>query len=641
MKRKLTYVVLLFLLLPLHVSVASTLTLDKQRKEFLAAEKLIKQGKTNLFFKKSEGLIDYPLYPYLQYHWLKRNLNQTTRIKAFLKQYAETRYAGLLNYKFQIYLAKHKRWSEFINQYSPTNNTKIQCYYYRAKYNTGAKKEALAGASKLWTVGKSQPSECDAVFKVFKDSSLFTPEVMWQRFNAALLNKKVKLAKYIQRSMSKKDQQIAERWLKIHASPLLITNHKFLNVKQPQSGLIFAHGVDRLARTDYVRAIEIWDARKLDFKINTARKDRLEQRLAMSLAFRRDKMAYSRLSQLNNPDESAREWRVRAALTEQNWTHVEQSISALDEETKENEKWKYWLARALEKTDKVKVSEFIFTKLSKDRSFYGYLSADKLNKSYQLSDHPVQVTDEMLAKFMQKTDFRVVAELIKVNKGLEAKRQWWYSVRKLDKNEILIAAKYAQKLKWKQVAIFTIAKAKYWDDVSIRFPIVYEKQVQKNADRQDLNPAIIFGLIRRESAFNQNAKSPVGARGLMQIMPKTGQQIARELKEKWRNTNALFNPTTNVKYGSYYYKQLLNQFNGHYALAAAAYNAGPHRVNRWLPKTEAVAADIWIETIPFKETRAYVSAVLTYALIYQKQLKKNILTMKDFMRDVLPKFKKT
>ena len=632
---------MLFLLLPLHVSVASTLTLDKQRKEFLAAEKLIKQGKTNLFFKKSEGLIDYPLYPYLQYHWLKRNLNQTTRIKAFLKQYAETRYAGLLNYKFQIYLAKHKRWSEFINQYSPTNNTKIQCYYYRAKYNTGAKKEALAGASKLWTVGKSQPSECDAVFKVFKDSSLFTPEVMWQRFNAALLNKKVKLAKYIQRSMSKKDQQIAERWLKVHASPLLITNHKFLNVKQPQSGLIFAHGVDRLARTDYVRAIEIWDARKLDFKINTARKDRLEQRLAMSLAFRRDKMAYSRLSQLNNPDESAREWRVRAALTEQNWTHVEQSISALDEETKENEKWKYWLARALEKTDKVKVSEFIFTKLSKDRSFYGYLSADKLNKSYQLSDHPVQVTDEMLAKFMQKTDFRVVAELIKVNKGLEAKRQWWYSVRKLDKNEILIAAKYAQKLKWKQVAIFTIAKAKYWDDVSIRFPIVYEKQVQKNADRQDLNPAIIFGLIRRESAFNQNAKSPVGARGLMQIMPKTGQQIARELKEKWRNTNALFNPTTNVKYGSYYYKQLLNQFNGHYALAAAAYNAGPHRVNRWLPKTEAVAADIWIETIPFKETRAYVSAVLTYALIYQKQLKKNILTMKDFMRDVLPKFKKT
>lgn len=637
MKRKLIYVFLLLIILPLHVVLASSLTLDEQRKGFLVAEKLAKKGKASLFFKKSEALIDYPLYPYLQYQWLKKNLHQTTRIKAFLSDYAETRYAGLLNYKWQIYLAKHKKWTEFINQYSPTNNTKLQCYYYRAKYNTGAKEEALIGARKLWVVGKSQPNECDAVFKVFKDSSLFTSEVMWQRFEAALNNKKIKLARYIQRSMSKKDQQIAQRWLKVHASPLLIAKPKLLIIKQPQSGLIFAHGIDRLARTDHIKAIEIWDARKHDFKINTARVDRLEQRLAMSLVYRRDKAAYSRLSQLKNPDESAQEWRVRAALREQNWTHVEQSINALNKETKEKDKWRYWLARALEQTDKAKASEFIFSKLSEDRSFYGYLSADKLKKSYQLSDHPVPVTDEMLTKFMQTTDFRVLAELMEVNKGLEAKRQWWYAVRKLDKNEILIAAKYAQKLNWKQVAIFTIAKAKYWDDVSLRFPLAYQKQVQKNADRQQLNPAIIFGLIRRESAFNQNARSPVGARGLMQIMPKTGQQIARELKEKWRNTSALYNPSTNVKYGAYYYKQLLKQFNGHYALAAAAYNAGPHRVKRWLPKNRALAADIWVETIPFKETRAYVSAVLTYALIYQKQLKKNILTMKDFMRDVLPK----
>ena len=621
----------------MHVALASELTLDEQRKEFLRAERLVKKGKTRLFFKKSEGLKNYPLYPYLQYQWLKKNLNQTDRIKDFLNQYAETRYAGLLNYKWQIYLAKHKKWTEFINQYSHTNNTKIQCYYYLAKYKTGAKKEALTGARKLWVVGKSQPSECDAVFKVFIESSFFTPVVIWQRFDAALANKKVKLAKYIKRLMSKKDQQIAQRWLKVHSNPLLITNRKFLNNNQQQSGLIFAHGVDRMARTDAIKAIEIWDDHNHDFIINSARKQRLEQRLAMSLALSRDKMAYSRLSQLNNPDETAQEWRIRAALRDQNWTHVKQSIDALDKETKEKDKWKYWLARALEKTDKARVSEFIYSKLSKDRSFYGYLAADKLKKSYQLVNHPLQVTDEMIIKFMQKTDFRVVAELIEVNKEMEAKRQWWFAVRKLVKNEILIAAKYAQKLGWDQVAIFTVAKAKHWDDVSLRFPIVYEKQVQKNADRQDLNPAIIFGLIRRESAFNQNARSPVGARGLMQIMPKTGQQIARELKERWRNTGSLMNPSTNVKYGSYYYKQLLNQFDGHYALAAAAYNAGPHRVNRWLPKTEPLAADIWIETIPFKETRAYVSAVLTYALIYQKQLKKNILTMKDFMQDVLPK----
>ena len=634
MKSKL--IILLIFVLPMSVAFASRLSLDEQRQEFILAEKLIQKGKNSLFLGKAEKLTDYPLYPYLQYHWLKKNLNQTSKIKAFLTEYADTRYAGLLNYKWQVFLAKHQKWQEFLDQYRNTNNTKLQCYYYRAKYNTGSKKEALIGAKKLWVVGKSQPSECDPVFNELKQSSYYTGELLWQRFDAALKNGKVQLAGYIKRSMSEKDQHIALIWLKVHSTPLLINDQKLLKKSQPQSGLIFAHGVDRLARTDPVKALSIWDARKNDFKINSSRFQHLEQRLAMALAFRRDKMAYSRLSQLNKPDESAQEWRVRAALSEQDWLHVKESISGLDKQVKSKDKWKYWLARALENTGKPEAADFIFTKLSKDRSFYGYLAADKLKKNYQLSDHPVQVTTEMLDKFKQTTDFRVVAELIKVDKRMEAKRQWWYAVTKLDKKDILIAAKYAQQLDWTQTAIFTIAKAKYWDDVSLRFPLAYQDQVQKNADKQQLNPAVIFGLIRRESAFNQDAQSPVGARGLMQIMPKTGRQIARELKEKWRNKNNLFNPSTNVKYGAYYYKQLLNQFNGHYALAAAAYNAGPHRVKRWLPVENALAADIWVETIPFKETRAYVSAVLTYALIYQKQLKKNILTMKDFMRDVLP-----
>ncbi|RLA03373.1 MAG: lytic murein transglycosylase, partial [Gammaproteobacteria bacterium] len=285
---------------------------------------------------------------------------------------------------------------------------------------------------------------------------------------------------------------------------------------------------------------------------------------------------------------------------------------------------------------KPKPADFIFTKLAKERSFYGYLSAEKLNKDYKMVNNPIVVAPKAYKRLKRQEQFRVVVELIAVNKVMEARRQWWYVISKLNKSDILMAAKYAEELKWKQVAIYTIAKAKYWDDVSVRFPLAYKSQVQKNAQIQQLNPAIIYGLIRRESAFNKTAQSPVGARGLMQIMPKTGQQIARELKEKWKTTNSLFNADTNVKYGSYYYKKLLNQFDGNYALAAAAYNAGPHRVKRWLPTDKPLAADIWVETIPFKETRGYVSAVLTYALIYQNKLKKSALTMKNLMREVFP-----
>ncbi len=635
---KTTQIIVFFLIfvLPAQVLGITNTSLLKQREKFVLAEKWLSKGNDNLFVKQAGSLKNYPLYPYLQYKWLLKNLGQTNKVQAFLMDHKQTRYANLLSYKWQHYLARKGKWSALVKHYKATNNTKLQCYYYWAKYKTGLKKEALLGAKKLWVVGQSQPKACNAIFNVLKKSSYFNKELIWQRFRASLSKGNIKFAKYLKRSMSKKEQQKAKRWLKIHSNPFLVDNPKILNKQHAQSDLIFAHGIKRLSRKSISQAINIWDARKKEFKLNKSSTHKMERRLAMTLALNRDKTAYNRLNKLDYLDENAKEWRVRSALRTLNWVDVEKSISKLSEESQNKGRWKYWLARAMEKIGQTKHANLIFAQLSKHRSYYGYLSANKLNKHYQLVNHPVQVTQKKLDKFKKKTDFRVVAELIEVNKLDEAKRQWWYSIKKLSKDDILIAAKYAQQLNWKQESIFTIAKAKYWDDVSLRFPMAYQDQVNKNAELQKLNPAIIYGLIRRESAFNQNAQSPVGARGLMQIMPKTGRQIARQLRDKWSTKKSLFNPETNLKYGAFYYKQLLDQFNGHYALAAAAYNAGPHRVKRWLPQDNELAADIWVETTPFKETRGYVSAVLTYALIYQKQLKNSDLTMEDFMHNVLP-----
>ena len=635
---KTTKIIVFFLIfvLPVQVLGATNLSLQKQREKFFLAEKWLSTGEDSLFLKQAESLKNYPLYPYLKYQWLVDNLGQTNRVKAFLRDYKQTRYANLLSYKWQFYLAKNSQWAALVKNYRATSNTKLQCYYYWAKYKTGLKKEALQGAKNLWVVGESQPKECDAIFKVLKNSSYFSEVLTWQRFRASLAKGNVRFAKYLKRSMSKKAQYKAKLWLKIHSNPFLVENTQILKKQHVQAGLIFAHGIKRLARKDISKAVSIWDARKKEFKLDKEKAYKIERRLAMALALNRDKTAYNRLNQLEYLDEDAKEWRVRSALRTLNWAGVEKSISKLSQESQDTGRWKYWLARALEKEGRTKHANLIFSQLSENRSYYGYLSANKLNKHYQLVNHPVQVTKKALNEFKKKTDFLVVKELVEVNKLDEAKRQWWYSVKKLSKEDILIAAKYAQKLKWKQESIFTIAKAKYWDDVSLRFPMAYQVQVRKNAKLQKLNPAIIYGLIRRESAFNENAQSPVGARGLMQIMPRTGRQIAKQLRDKWKTKNSLFNPETNLKYGAFYYKQLLDQFNGHYALAAAAYNAGPHRVKRWLPEDNELAADIWVETIPFKETRGYVSAVLTYALIYQKQLKNSGLTMNDFMHDVLP-----
>ncbi|MFW5444497.1 MAG: lytic murein transglycosylase, partial [Methylococcaceae bacterium] len=461
----------LFLVLPVSVAVASTVSLIEQRQQFLLAEKLIQKGEDSLFLNKLETLKDYTLYPYLQYQWLKNNLDQEKKIKIFLRYYKDTRYAGLLKYKWQYYLAKNKKWKEFVKQYVHSSDKKLQCYYYRAMYNTGAKKGALIGAKKLWVLGKSQPDECDLIFKVLKTSVYFTRELLWQRFEAAITKGSVRVAEYVKGLMNKKDRGVATFWLKVHANPSLITNQTLFRQQQAQAGLIFAHGVDRLASKSLAKAIRVWDAGKRDFIINAATVQRIEQRLAMSLAYRRDEMAYSRLSNLTKPDEVTKEWRVRTALRERNWGRVEQSIAALNKETKEKEKWRYWQARAAEQNNRPKMSNFIYAKLSKERSYFGYLAAEKLNKGYQLSDNPVVVPPEAYKRLKNKADFRVVAELIAVDKEKEAKRQWWYVIKKSDKKSILAAAKYAQELDWKQVAIYTLAKAKYWDDVGVRFPL--------------------------------------------------------------------------------------------------------------------------------------------------------------------------
>ena len=336
-------------------------------------------------------------------------------------------------------------------------------------------------------------------------------------------------------------------------------------------------------------------------------------------------------------DAEVREWKVRAALFEQNWRHVAEALAGLTLEEQQTPQWQYWQARSLSETGNVLQGLSIFNQLAQDRSFYGFMAADAVNKPYNLADKPVVIIGDTLEKLAQTTDFKAIQELEILNRDAEAKRQWWFTVKKLPKEQILLAAKLAQLWRWDQVAIMTLVKADYWDDLALRFPVSYLDQVQSNADWQQLDSAIIFGLIRQESMLDNNAKSAVGARGLMQIMPETGQQIARNLNEPWQTENSLFNPDINIKYGAFYYKQLLNRFDGHFALAAAAYNAGPSRVVKWLPGDKSVPADIWIETIPFKETRKYVTSVLSYAIIYQQRLQRNTLKITGLLFDVHPR----
>lgn len=612
--------------------------LAQLRATFLKAEKALNARQYQRFGTLVERLDDYPLRAWLQYRRLRKTLSleQTDSISRFLDEQSESRYVGPLKRSWLGYLAKKRLWKSYVEVYQPQRNERYQCHYYWGLHQLGEKDRALFGARDLWLVGHSQPKACDQLFDWFQKSALFTTDIVWQRIELAMGAGKSRLAGYLGKFLSVKDQAILKQWQHIHRHPralLVCLEWDQLGDKQAK---IFVHGILRLARKEPELALMVWDAKKDRFDLGPARLMPVENRLALKLAVRKNPLAGQRLGKIPNEqsDSSVREWRVRNALSQKSWPDVQTAIARLPEQESRLSKWRYWSARAMEAQGDGLAADELYQGIAKERSYYGFMASDRLNRHYSFVDRPVEIDKAVLDDLERRPEFQAVKEFLYFKRETEARRQWWHAVKGFDREALLVASKLAQRWRWEQIAILTIARSEHWDDLSLRFPVSYASLIEQETGAKKLDKALVYGLIRRESAFDKHARSPVGARGLMQIMPATGKQIARRLKEKWRSAAILYKPEVNVRFGTDYFQMLLKRFDGNPVLAMAAYNAGPHRVKRWLPEGAEMRADKWIETIPFKETRQYVSTILTYAVIYQRQLNQQTPRMSGYMPNI-------
>lgn len=629
-------------LLPLLLSfsvthaASSEQSLIAMRKTFQQAEQYIAENREQDYFVLSDSLKNYPLYPYLQYHWLTDHLDDSDAVLAFLHNYPNSRYAALLHNQWLRQLGESRQWLPFLRYYKNSGNIQLQCYFAQAQYHIGETNQPLEKAKQLWLSGKIQPKSCSPLFEWLRASSGFGPDMIWQRFHAALERNNEQLAAEMRRLLAKDQQNTAELWIDIHRQPQRIAESAAWQSQFTQPGLLFNHAIRRWLDKDVLAALKVWDEQHRAFDLPLELAAETEKRLAMQLAFQRDSRAYSRLSEYAGKDPSAQEWRIRAALNQQNWPGVLAGADALGEAQKKQDKWQYWRAKALAATGNTTESQAILQRLANNRSFYAFLAAHQLGKDIALNHRPVSVTAGELLRLQSNAEFQVVSELLALDRKEEAAAQWWHAVAGLDARQLTVAARLAQIWQWPSIAIFTIAKAENWDDMALRFPLPFKAPILEFAQKQQLDPALVSALIRQESAFDEFAGSPAGAIGLMQLMPTTAKQIAGELKESFNNPFNLLVPEINIKYGSAYFKKMLDRYSGHYVPAIAAYNAGPNRVQRWLPDKQAMPADIWIETIPYKETRAYVASVIMYAMIYQQRLTESRLKLSSFLSEVKP-----
>jgi soluble lytic murein transglycosylase len=631
-------VLLLSALSALPIGNPAGATLEEQRAVFVRAEQALNQGHAAEARQLLGALDGYPLQSYLLFRMLSDVPGAEGEIPAFLERYGQTRHAGILRKKWLSFLAQRESWADYVRFYRNTEDALAQCRYYWALYQLGRRREAFAGAARLWETGEPRPSACDRLFAAWQASPEFTPDHVWKRLGLALSKNQIGLASYLKTLVPAERRGPAEFWLSVHENPQQVEQCASWNRTEPIFGRIFAHGVDRLAAREPLRAQNVWNLRRSEFAIGKEDQARIDRRLALALATQRYPQAAAYLGTVpeDEADSPIRTWRVRAALLKQDWPGVLIALEQLAAAERRQTAWRYWRARALESLGESAAAAEIYRELADERDFYGFIAADRLQRRYPLSFTPFPVPDAELQRLADSEPIRVVREFRALNRPGEAQKEWLHAIKALPSRDLTIAAKLAQRWGWDRLAILTLTKAENRNDLSLRFPLAYAEPVLQQAREQQLDPAMVYGLIRRESAFEPEAKSSAGALGLMQIMPGTGEQAARLLKEPWRSERILLEPAANVRYGSAYFRGLLDRFGRHAALAAAAYNAGPNRVERWLPAARPMPADIWIETIPFSETRQYVAAVLSYAAIYRERLGAAPARISEFLADIAP-----
>ncbi len=626
--------VFILLLGLVYAPTVSSYPIEEQRRDYLAAKKALERKQYKTFGRIANGLKDYPLYPYLRYEYLRKKLWQIKdeEMIQFFNNHSDLPMTESLRTSWLKLLVRRGRWQAFLDNYVPQSRDTMRCYQLQARMKTNNQNYLLEDIRSVWLSGKSLPQQCDPAFDLLYDSGLVTNELVWERIRLAMGNNQVGLVTFLMKKLDAEYKQLAQQWLNIHRNP-----YKYLNkpkIEDDEQGReIITHGLLRLARKNITHAVKRFNSLQDQYSFLPGEVVEIKRVLAVRAAKRKSKLAQQLLDDIDNyhVNDEVFHYRLKTALANQDWPLLRRWTNGEPPEEDVKLRWHYWHARALENTGDPEQAKVIFAELAKERDYYGFLAADKAGKQYKMNHYPLPENMEELQRVEQLPAIQRAYELYKLGMGYPARREWYHALGKMTTYQMQMAATLATQWGWYDRSIFTMTRAEAYDDLVLRFPITFDELLDKYASKRNIDRSWVYGLVRAESAFIEDVRSPAGALGLMQVMPKTGQMTAKRIGLKNFKSYKLKQAKTNIPIGTAYMKMMLDRFNNNMVLATAAYNAGPHRVDKWLPKKGCEEPDVWVEQIPFNETRKYVARVLYFANIYDWRLTSQVKPMKERM----------
>lgn len=624
MRKILYYITAILMLLTASATHADTTT---DRALFLQARNALAQNDMARFQMLENQLRNYSLYPYLVYYNLMKDFPKASsdQITQFLRDYADTPLAGIVRYRWLIQLAEQKQWSGFLSVYQPNSDISLQCLRLQALWESGKSNEVLPLLPKFWLVGHQQPDACHAVFMVWKKQGGLTSQLIWQRAQLAMEDGNSLLAKRLASQLPLTQQKQIETWLKIRAKPQLVLNANLFKPLNAENKNILMSGILHWADVHPHQVIKNFSFLQKNYLLSVGEQQLIMRSIGIALARKNDPQALNWLTivQPRYQDYLSRAWGIRNALLQQNWTQVNYWLAQLSPGEREESTWKYWQARALAATGRKAEAQKKYQEISHRVSYYGLLASEQLREPYHPSNQAISVSAQEMSAIEKNKAVQRARELYAVNLIVDSRREWDFATSRMPVSLLPAAAQYAYDSKWYDMAIVTLGKTKIRNAILLRFPLAYQNAILQSAKELSIEPAWIYSIMRQESIFMCDAKSSAGALGLMQLMPQTAKVLADNLRIPFHENSKLLDADMNIRLGSIYLRNLLQWYKGNIIQATAAYNAGPGNVGKWLPFYNKVPQDVWIEIIPFQETRDYIKNVLLGRAIYQERLKRN------------------
>ena len=621
-KTRLIGLLLLISLWPLAAAAADD---ETQRQEFRLALADARAGREPQR-TDSEALRRYVLYPYLEAARIQALMARgapgiaDAAVPVFVTANPELPVTRELRRQWLMDLARRDEWKLFLAHYfADVSDRALQCQRFNARIASGSDAGLPAELLAFWTAAPQMPSDCQRPFDWLQQRGEITADATEQRARKALADGNAGFARTLIAQLPAERAPPLRQWQQLLEDPEKALGALAAGPAQQVEAPALKAAFEKLARKD-PRAADRVLQQFAPSRLPDGVRGEAANAIALGLSWNRDPLAVERFGTvpMEALDERSYEWRVRAALWNRQWTQAAQWLSTMPPALAAEPRWIYWRARVAEELGQREQAKALFRQLTQDNGYYAVMSAWRLDQHYEPRHRKLDEKREVQKQLMEQPAMRRARELFHVDELNWANAEWRSAIKDLDAAQREQAALLASRWGWHWQAVLLLNQLDATDALAVLYPDAYARDIKRSAKDVDLPSTWVYGVMRQESLFLRQVASSSDALGLLQIKLDTARDVARRTDAPRPDREDLFDPATNLKLGTAYLRQMTDRFGGQFVLTLSAYNAGPNAVARWLPEAP-LDADVWIENVPYNETRGYVQRIVWHITVHAWQ----------------------